>query len=234
MDFSFRGHQFLAHWIPGFFLLCMLYVCDWHFSFGCFDRIESKFAEQPPKALGTPPPMSSPNATSTSTTISTPPEQPNAANRALDRESGGFAEKTFTVLLFVAVVFVLGQFIDAIRDILEDSGLLFGKGKIQWQKLPTMQADERQAWDDYFFSYYIFAANMVIAAIVAVAFSAVGSLTCPNHYWAAAVIGFCIITAVFLKDARTLRRDVVHILEKSEERATPPPEAPSRPREDGE
>ena len=47
MNFSFRGHQFLAHWIPGCVLLFMLYVCDYHFKFGYYKRFGSLLSTQP-------------------------------------------------------------------------------------------------------------------------------------------------------------------------------------------
>jgi hypothetical protein len=177
MNFAFRGHQLIAHWIPGFVLVCLLYVCDRHYRFGYFTTIVASLTTQPPK-----------------------PE-----------DMAGFFEKSFIVLAFVAVVFVIGQFIDALRDILETVVACLFKAEIKWKKIAKMNSDERQAWDDYFFSYYVFSANMAIGAIPVVAGCSLCSVLRGKH-WIVAFISFSVMTVVFAWDALILRPDVRDIL----------------------
>jgi len=177
MNFAFRGHQLIAHWIPGFVLVCLLYVCDRHYGFGYYTTIVASLTTQSPKT----------------------------------EDMAGFLAKSFMVLVFVAVVFVIGQFIDALRDIFETVIERRFKAEIKWKNIAKMNPDERQAWDDYFFSYYVFSVNMVIGAFFVVAACLLCSVL-PGKHWTVAFISFGVMTVVFILDALILRQDVRDIL----------------------
>ena len=128
-------------------------------------------------------------------------------------ELGGVLEKTFLALVFAPIVFVLGQFIDAIRNLVENFMESARKSGIDWKKITKMKADERAAWDDYFFSYYVFSANMVIGAFLVVLFCCFCSLR-PSH-WMGGMVSFGVMTLVFWLDAMTSLHDVKAIVADS-------------------
>jgi p-aminobenzoyl-glutamate transporter AbgT len=188
----------------------MLYICDRQFGFGYANRIKAFLPMHTSKPAAV---MHSANSTNA---IATANPMPASSSQTSEQDLDGFLEKSFLVLVFVAIIYVMGQFIDALRDVLEDrlgiwknSRSTTDKNEIDWKQITKMEPDERQAWDDYFFSYYVFAANMVIAALLVVALC-IFCIFCPPPYLAA--ICFVAMTLVFLCSAASLRGDVKAIV----------------------
>jgi hypothetical protein len=179
MNFSLRPHQLIAHWIPGFVVLCICFVCDLHYNFGYLHRVQRLLE--------------------------------NTENKSV------FLEKSIVVLVFAAAVLTLGQFLDALRDIIE--WLLHRRPgwKIRWEKIAAMKPERLAAWDDFFFSYYVFSANLTIGIFVVFLFLA---LNLSFHMsWGKLLVHCLVVALVFGFDAYILRCDVRIILNETKDAA---------------
>jgi predicted transporter len=127
-------------------------------------------------------------------------------NQTLGTSSG------FALLVFIVGSLVLGECIDAARDILEDR---FDKhcGEIDWNLLlhPEKKEESLYVFESYYFTYYVFCANLVLAIIVAIGGSLLDHFL-PAQEWRplVALAILAVMARIFFLDARSLRRDLVN------------------------
>jgi hypothetical protein len=81
------------------------------------------------------------------------------------------------VIVAAAAGFVIGNFLDALRDRID--GVLDRLGwKIEWKFLIVAKDDKVQRMDDFYFTSYVLSANLVIGAVI----TAIADSCCPIHF----------------------------------------------------
>jgi hypothetical protein len=123
------------------------------------------------------------------------------------------------VLCLGAVPFALGQILDAARNVLEWLPGLFKKPlpdlaekwEIKWEKIMELDAEALHTWDDYWFSYYRFDANMAVGLTVILILNCFSVVHFARGWW----IGFAVTTLVLAVDAFGLRCEIKGILDRA-------------------
>jgi hypothetical protein len=69
----------------------------------------------------------------------------------------------FAIILAIIVPFVLGEFLDCLRDLGEH--LADKISEIKWEKLKSMSEEKHAIFEDYYFVYYVFNMNLSIGLI---------------------------------------------------------------------
>ena len=117
-----------------------------------------------------------------------------------------------TILLLAggAGGFVVGNFLDALRDLSEELWDRLPGCEIKWKFLLEGDTEKVQRVDDYYFTFYVMSANLVIAILI----TGVVDLSYLHHFgcWTWWMLG--IAAAVFLLDAARLRCGLVKISRK--------------------
>lgn len=71
------------------------------------------------------------------------------------------------VVVLAAAGFVAGNFLDALRDLCDDHVLgLKDKWKFDWNFLLDLKSDEVQRIDEYYFTWYVFSANLALGLVI--------------------------------------------------------------------
>jgi hypothetical protein len=118
-------------------------------------------------------------------------------------------DKVIVALAFFAVAFGLGQFLDATRNLLEWGVDGLKKHKIRWEAIMEMERDRLDIWDDYYFSYYVFDANLALGLAVLLILQVFAVLHVARFCW----IGFVVMLVVLTLDAFGLRCEIKGILD---------------------
>jgi hypothetical protein len=118
-------------------------------------------------------------------------------------------DKAIVMVAFIAVAFALGQFLDAARNLMEWGVDRLRKHKIQWDQIMEMERDRLEVWDDYYFSYYVFDANLALGLAVLLIFQWCSLL----HVARFCSIGFAVMMIVLAFDAVGLRCEIKGILD---------------------
>ena len=69
----------------------------------------------------------------------------------------------FAVILAIIVPFVIGEFLDCLRDLGEH--LADKISEIKWDKLKSLSVEKQAIFEDYYFVYYVFNMNLTIGLI---------------------------------------------------------------------
>jgi len=117
MNFPWKPHQLVGHWVPGFVVLTILLLADAHAH----------------------------HAT------------------ALWSKITGSLGSNFAVILAIIIPFVIGEFLDCLRDLGEH--LADKISEIKWEKLKSLSAEKQAVFEDYYFVYYVFNMNLSIGLI---------------------------------------------------------------------
>jgi hypothetical protein len=113
---------------------------------------------------------------------------------------------TLTTILFFILAFVIGEFLDSLRDLLEH--VWDRISPVNWDYLATSPSDQAEQFRNYYWTYYVLAANLVYAFVLSLLMTPFRFVSWPP--WPLpvfAVLGVC----VFLWNAITLRREIAHI-----------------------
>jgi hypothetical protein len=168
MELSLKPHQLVAHWVPGFATLGLLYLDCAHGRYGYLKRLSDILPNG--DVLGT----------------------------------------ALAILMFAAGALLVGHFLDSLRDMAEY--LLDLKWPVRWDKLIKMEESERQAWSDFYFTYYVEGANLALGGVGTLGFHAIAVLlhpTCSQVFLGGIALGIL----VFAGDALLLRHEMRKLLE---------------------
>ena len=180
MKFSLKPHQLLAHWMPGFIVLAVVFLDDLYNGSGRFDRLVKAIAYTP-----------------------------NGSNPSMP----DLLDKAVIMLAFVAVAFALGQFFDAARNLLEWVADMPEKFKIKWEKIMEMERERLEIWDDYYFSYYVFDANLAFGLAMLLTLQYFSILHLVSFCWIALIV----VMGVLALDAFGLRCEIKEILDRGQQ-----------------
>ena len=139
--------------------------------------------------------------------------------KAVTHTQSGFTapdalDKAIVALAFFAIAFGLGQFLDASRNLIEWGVDGLKKHKIRWEGIMEMERDRLEIWDDYYFSYYVFDANLALGLAVLLILQVFAVLHVARFCW----IGFVVMLVVLALDAFGLRCEIKGILDTSQHR----------------
>jgi hypothetical protein len=121
-------------------------------------------------------------------------------------------DKAIVMLAFIAVAFAVGQFLDAARNLMEWGVDRLRSHKVQWDQIMEMERDRLEVWDDYYFSYYVFDANLALGLAVLLIFQMCSLLHLARFCW----IGFAVMMMVLAFDALGLRCEIKGILDATQ------------------
>jgi hypothetical protein len=132
----------------------------------------------------------------------------------IDRQNGGAIARSveglhlnasIAVLVMAGGGFVVGNFLDVLRDIGEEIWDHLPGCKIEWNFLLEADASKVQRLEDYHFTYYVLSANLTSAFIITM----ITDWWYPNHFpcWGWGLISVATIT--FGIDAKRIRGDIV-------------------------
>lgn len=108
------------------------------------------------------------------------------------------------VLVAAAAGFVVGNFLDALRDRI-DAGLDRLGWEITWEFLLVASDDKVRREDDFYFMSYVLSANLVIAALI----TAIADWWVPNRFPFGVWLLLILAVLVFGTDAICLRGCIV-------------------------
>ena len=102
-------------------------------------------------------------------------------------------------ILFAVLAFVMGQFLDALRDTLECVWDLWNK--VNWDFFMHADAAQIEKLDRWYFTYYVFNSNLVVPLL----FFTVGELLADHNV---VFLGGLTVTIVLVWDAWSLRCEI--------------------------
>jgi hypothetical protein len=124
---------------------------------------------------------------------------------------------SFSVLLAAIVPFVIGQVLDALRNLTEE--WLDKMEKIEWLAEFKLDEKELNLFENTYFTYYVFSANLCIG--LALGFLLILCLCIfPRDHGILFVAAVLAGILIFFFDAKSLRGDIKKILDKAAERKT--------------
>lgn len=111
-------------------------------------------------------------------------------------DSAGLA----VAVTFAVVAFVVGQFLDSVRDILDGFWHSIFKRKINWRFFFEGDSQQLQNLNEWFFTYYVLNANLVVGLLL-VLLPGSYLMTIPNSIltWMWIAAGVFLVDAVFLR-----------------------------------
>ena len=120
----------------------------------------------------------------------------------------------FGVVLAVTVPFVVGQFLDSLRNWGEDFRDRKPESEIKWKMLKKLTKDEIAIFEDYYFVYYVFSANLWIGLLIALIgfFVTIFFGVFPFDHYCLFAVPVAIGIIVFFRDARSLRAEIREFL----------------------
>lgn len=123
------------------------------------------------------------------------------------------------VSLFALMAWLLGSFVDAVRNLLEE--LWDRRAPIRWDFFFHGQSDEIANLDHYFFSFYMADADLAIAILLYLILGrpltsyVLGQRA--DFPWVVYIM-LLIVALVFARDARSLRSEIKEYIDDSEKR----------------
>jgi hypothetical protein len=123
--------------------------------------------------------------------------------------------QAITLLAIAVAGFVIGEFLDTIRDLIDraiDDGnlkCLDWIPKVDWKFLVKGEDSKVQRTDDYYFIYYVFQMNLVWVLVIGGP-----RLWVASHFSFAVLIGTIVVVAILFGDAVFLRKDMADIWPK--------------------
>lgn len=156
--------------------------------------------------------------------------------------ASGFNSTFITGVFVVVVPFLIGQFLDSLRNWGEDVAdrkltnqrnilkrlvkwLFIKKSKpdldeesrIPWEKLKSLAKEPLVVFEDYYFSYYVFSANLWIGLTVGfLLITLSGRFPCDNAWLFVLPVAAGLV--VFIHDARSLREEIREFLNDAGEK----------------
>ena len=114
------------------------------------------------------------------------------------------------VIVFASLIgiLILGECIDAIRDIIEHLLDLRENWRMEWNHVlaPEKTEDKLYVFENYYFTYYVFCANSFLAVLVAVMGCQIDRLETMK---CKALVALSLMAVVLLTDAILLRCELV-------------------------
>lgn len=116
-----------------------------------------------------------------------------------------------SLLLAAIVPFVIGQALDALRNLIE--GLLDWRQKIDW--LAEFKLDEKNLnlFENTYFTYYVFSANLCLGLTLDLLL--ISFLRFPRDHWILFIVPTLVGIVLFPCDAISLRGEIKQILDKA-------------------
>ncbi len=110
--------------------------------------------------------------------------------------------------------FVIGSFLDCIRNLLEDFvSNFFPKHAIDWSYIWKFDKDNFEKMEEYYFTYYVFDFNMAAALLLGIlASKSIPIFSQPFSCWTFVTI--LIAAIIFAADCISLRMDIVKLSRK--------------------
>ncbi len=108
----------------------------------------------------------------------------------------------WSVVAIIAISFVVGQFLDAVRDVVLEN-LVFDKicGKVKWEFFFEAKKESLDNLEDWFYTWYEMDANIVVAILVVSILGLFKEIPVNNLTWILMVIA----AFFFFWDAKELR-----------------------------
>ena len=118
-------------------------------------------------------------------------------------------------IAIIVASFIVGQFLDAIRDILLEN-FVFEKlcGEVKWQFFFEAKKESLENLDEWFYSWYEMDANIVVGSFVAIILALSGKVSIDCFAWIIIVAAL----VFFFLDAKELRSDIKEMIDRYYER----------------
>jgi hypothetical protein len=116
----------------------------------------------------------------------------------------------FAVISAIVVPFVIGEFLDCLRDLWEH--LADKISEIKWEKLKNLSEEKHSVFEDYYFVYYVFNMNLSIGLVTGYVLTVVLRIF-PTDYCLAFSLGALIMLLVFFINALSLRVEIKRFLD---------------------
>jgi hypothetical protein len=123
----------------------------------------------------------------------------------------------FGVLLVAIVPFVLGQVLDALRNWNEDRLDKKPESKIDWLAQFKLNETELNLFEDTYFTYYAFSANLCIGLVVGFLSTFFLGIF-PWDHWFFYTLPVCFGICLFFRDAKSLRKEIREFLNETAKR----------------
>jgi len=176
--FSLKPHPLVAHWVPGFVVCLVL-------TLGRFDWSFQTLAI----------------ALSGGSTAATSPS-------SVPEASASGATATISILVVTILAFVVGEIIDAIRNIREDD-------RVRWDFFFWCKEQELTNMEESYFTWYAFDANMALGLVLAVGLLVLGKLLCmvPCHWNSLCEVAVVLLISSYVlhRDAKSLRKEIADL-----------------------
>lgn len=117
--------------------------------------------------------------------------------------AGDNSSEALRIVAISVAAFVLGEFLDAIRDLLEHFYDRFQR--VDWESRFIGEKEKIESFKNAYFTYYVFGHNASFAFLVIFALS----FTTPNPWWARLTIA--VFFLVFALSAKSLRKEMARI-----------------------
>ncbi|MGO9480258.1 MAG: hypothetical protein ACLP05_00560 [Candidatus Kryptoniota bacterium] len=116
----------------------------------------------------------------------------------------------WSVVVVIVISFIVGQFLDAVRDILLEN-LVFKHicGEVKWKFFFEAEEKYLEKLDEWFYTWYEMDANMVVAIVVAAVLDFLRQIHVNFLAWIIMVVA----TVFFFLDAKELRRDIKQMID---------------------
>ncbi|MGD1046740.1 MAG: hypothetical protein ABR936_15635 [Bacteroidota bacterium] len=117
----------------------------------------------------------------------------------------------WVVILVVSIAFVVGQFLDAARDIVLEN-FIFERfcGEVKWEFFFEANKESLENLEEWFYTWYEMDANLVVAIVVAAILGIAGQITINFLTW----ILMTVALVLFFMDAKELRTDTKKMIDK--------------------
>jgi hypothetical protein len=116
----------------------------------------------------------------------------------------------FAIILAIIIPFVIGQFLDSLRDLGEH--LVDKISQVNWKKLKSLSDDKQSRFEDYYFVYYVFNMNLSIGLTVGYLLTFILRIF-PLDYFYSFTSAVLIVVLVFSINACTLRVEIRKFLD---------------------
>lgn len=130
-------------------------------------------------------------------------------DQALWHKVYGSLGSEFSIILAIVTPFVIGQFLDCLRDLGEH--LADKVSEIKWANLKNLDEKRRPVFEDYYFVYYVFNVNLSIGLSIGYALTFAFQIF-PNDYCYIFTPAIFISILVFIINACTLRIEIKKFL----------------------
>ena len=109
----------------------------------------------------------------------------------------------WVVAVVIAISFVVGQFLDAIREVILEN-FVFNRfcGEVRWEFFFEAKRESLENLEEWFYTWYEMDANLVVALVLA---GIVGLIRGIPIYWLIWIGIIVVIAIIFFLDAKELR-----------------------------